>query len=151
MQLGANFIVSASFREDIAKVCNRRKVPYMPGCGTIEGKSLLHLGGEHLIVDGLYFRNGYSSSFGIIRYKIGTDSTAFNCKVSNCVIENFTKPNRLTNDQWIQFYGKHNQLTHCYITGKSNEILYYVWMDFFLDKKGEEWLETHIVDAENSP
>lgn len=35
MQLGANFIVSASLREDIAKVCNRRKVPYMPGCGTL--------------------------------------------------------------------------------------------------------------------
>jgi 2-dehydro-3-deoxyphosphogluconate aldolase/(4S)-4-hydroxy-2-oxoglutarate aldolase len=35
MQLGANFIVSASFREDIARACNRRKVPYMPGCGTL--------------------------------------------------------------------------------------------------------------------
>lgn len=35
MQLGSNFIVSASLREDIAKVCNRRKVPYMPGCGTL--------------------------------------------------------------------------------------------------------------------
>lgn len=35
MQIGANFIVSASLREDIAKVCNRRKVPYMPGCGTL--------------------------------------------------------------------------------------------------------------------
>ncbi|MBX2846574.1 MAG: bifunctional 4-hydroxy-2-oxoglutarate aldolase/2-dehydro-3-deoxy-phosphogluconate aldolase [Saprospiraceae bacterium] len=35
MQLGANFIVSAALREDIAKVCNRRKVPYMPGCGSL--------------------------------------------------------------------------------------------------------------------
>lgn len=35
MQLGANFIVSASLREDIALTCNRRKVPYMPGCGTL--------------------------------------------------------------------------------------------------------------------
>ena len=35
MQLGANFMVSASLREDIAKVCNRRKVPYMPGCGSL--------------------------------------------------------------------------------------------------------------------
>jgi len=26
--------------------------------------------------------------------------------------------------------------------------LYYVWMDFFLDKKGEEWLKTHNVDAD---
>ncbi|MEM9986596.1 MAG: bifunctional 4-hydroxy-2-oxoglutarate aldolase/2-dehydro-3-deoxy-phosphogluconate aldolase, partial [Bacteroidota bacterium] len=35
LQLGANFIVSASVREDVAKVCNRRRVPYMPGCGTL--------------------------------------------------------------------------------------------------------------------
>lgn len=35
MQLGANFVVSASLREDIAKVCNRRKIPYLPGCGSL--------------------------------------------------------------------------------------------------------------------
>lgn len=35
MQLGADFMVSASFKKDIAQVCNRRKVPYMPGCGTL--------------------------------------------------------------------------------------------------------------------
>lgn len=35
MQLGANFIVSASLRKDIATVCNRRKIPYLPGCGSL--------------------------------------------------------------------------------------------------------------------
>ncbi len=35
MQLGANFIVSASLREDVALTCNRRKVAYMPGCGSL--------------------------------------------------------------------------------------------------------------------
>jgi len=35
IQLGASFIVTASFREDIARACNRRKIPYMPGCGTL--------------------------------------------------------------------------------------------------------------------
>jgi 2-dehydro-3-deoxyphosphogluconate aldolase/(4S)-4-hydroxy-2-oxoglutarate aldolase len=35
MQLGAEFIVSASFKSDIARVCNRRKIAYMPGCGTL--------------------------------------------------------------------------------------------------------------------
>ncbi len=34
MQLGANFVVTPVFREDIAKVCNRRKVLWSPGCGT---------------------------------------------------------------------------------------------------------------------
>ncbi len=35
LQLGANFIVSASLRKDVALVCNRRKILYGPGCGTL--------------------------------------------------------------------------------------------------------------------
>lgn len=35
IQMGANFIVTPSFREDIAKVCNRRKVLWSPGCGSL--------------------------------------------------------------------------------------------------------------------
>lgn len=35
MSLGANFIVTPVFREDIAIVCNRRKVLWSPGCGTL--------------------------------------------------------------------------------------------------------------------
>lgn len=35
MQLGANFIVTPVLREDIAKVCNRRKVLWSQGCGTL--------------------------------------------------------------------------------------------------------------------
>ncbi len=35
MQLGTNFIVSASIREDVALACNRRKLLYSPGCGSL--------------------------------------------------------------------------------------------------------------------
>lgn len=35
IQLGANFIVSPLLNEDMAKVCNRRKILWSPGCGTI--------------------------------------------------------------------------------------------------------------------
>lgn len=35
MQLGANFIVTPVFREDIAIACNRRKVLWSPGCGSL--------------------------------------------------------------------------------------------------------------------
>ncbi|MAO15610.1 bifunctional 4-hydroxy-2-oxoglutarate aldolase/2-dehydro-3-deoxy-phosphogluconate aldolase [Flagellimonas aurea] len=35
MQMGANFIVTPSLREDIAIVCNRKKVLWSPGCGTL--------------------------------------------------------------------------------------------------------------------
>lgn len=35
IQLGAKFIVGPLFNPDVAKVCNRRLVAYMPGCGSV--------------------------------------------------------------------------------------------------------------------
>ena len=35
MLLGANFVVTPVLREDIAIVCNRRKVLWIPGCGSL--------------------------------------------------------------------------------------------------------------------
>lgn len=35
MQMGASFVVTPVFREDIAIVCNRRKVLWSPGCGSL--------------------------------------------------------------------------------------------------------------------
>ena len=35
MLYGANFIVTPVYREDIAMVCNRRKVLWSPGCGSL--------------------------------------------------------------------------------------------------------------------
>ncbi|MBT8223132.1 MAG: bifunctional 4-hydroxy-2-oxoglutarate aldolase/2-dehydro-3-deoxy-phosphogluconate aldolase [Eudoraea sp.] len=35
IQMGANFIVTPSLREDIALICNRRKVLWSPGCGSL--------------------------------------------------------------------------------------------------------------------
>jgi 2-dehydro-3-deoxyphosphogluconate aldolase/(4S)-4-hydroxy-2-oxoglutarate aldolase len=35
IQLGASFIVSPVLNEDMAKVCNRRKIGWSPGCGSL--------------------------------------------------------------------------------------------------------------------
>lgn len=35
IQLGACFVVGPLFNPEVARVCNRRQVPYTPGCGTI--------------------------------------------------------------------------------------------------------------------
>lgn len=35
IQLGASFIVSPILNEEMAKVCNRRKISWSPGCGTL--------------------------------------------------------------------------------------------------------------------
>ena len=39
LQLGANFIVGPNFNPEIAPVCNRRLVPYSPGCGSVSEMS----------------------------------------------------------------------------------------------------------------
>lgn len=35
IQLGANFIVSPVLNPEMARTCNRRKIAYAPGCGTV--------------------------------------------------------------------------------------------------------------------
>ena len=35
MQLGASFVVGPLLNADVAHVCNRRLVPYVPGCGSV--------------------------------------------------------------------------------------------------------------------
>ena len=32
---GTNFVVGPNLNPEVAKVCNRRKIPYSPGCGTL--------------------------------------------------------------------------------------------------------------------
>lgn len=35
MQLGACFVVGPLFNPEVARVCNRRQIPYIPGCGSV--------------------------------------------------------------------------------------------------------------------
>lgn len=40
LQLGADFVVGPMFNAEISQVCNRRSIPYIPGCGTVSEVSL---------------------------------------------------------------------------------------------------------------
>ena len=91
-----------------------------PGKVFIEGVSNLKLAGSYLEVRDLYFKNGYTPSNSVIQFKINNDSIANNCKVTQCVIEEFTQPDRDVSDHWVEFWGRHNELSNNYITGKSN-------------------------------
>ncbi|WP_114308633.1 chondroitinase-B domain-containing protein [Winogradskyella arenosi] len=91
-----------------------------PGEVFIEGASNLQLGGDYLVVEGLHFRNGYTPSRQVIRFKVSDNAVANHSKVTNCVIENFTQPDRDVKDHWIELWGRHNEVSHNYITGKSN-------------------------------
>jgi len=92
-----------------------------PGKVSIEGLSDLKLGGNYLEVRDLYFKNGYTPSKTVIGFRLDSVTVANHSKVTDCVIENFTQLNRNKKDHWIEFWGRNNELSHCYIAGKSNQ------------------------------
>ena len=92
-----------------------------PGKVMIEGTSDLKLGGEHLVVDGLHFTNGAAPSRSVIQFLINNDTLAHHSRVTNCVIKDFNKSQKNNQDFWVLFKGRHNQLDHCYLAGKSNK------------------------------
>lgn len=46
--IGADFIVSPLLDQDVAKVCNAHKVPYLPGCGSVTEIHQAHLLGVEI-------------------------------------------------------------------------------------------------------
>lgn len=86
----------------------------------LEGASLLRLSGAFLVVNGLHFRNGGVAN-AVIEYRTSANDIANDCRVTNCVIDNYNVPDRTKESIWVQFYGKRNRLDHCYIAGKKTE------------------------------
>lgn len=46
---GANFIVAPTFSLEVARLCNRRKVPYLPGCGTVSEIARAEASGAEIV------------------------------------------------------------------------------------------------------
>jgi poly(beta-D-mannuronate) lyase len=86
----------------------------------IKGSSNLKIGGSFMVVDGLYFTEGSSPANNIIEFRINNDLLANNCRLTNCVISNFSKPERFNTDSWIVLWGKNNRIDHCTIGDKLN-------------------------------
>ena len=88
---------------------------------SLEGQSYVKFGGEYLTISGLHFKNGYTPENAIINFRLDKETVAHHCRVTNCVIENFNQPRRDRKDHWVEFWGRHNELSNCYLAGKSNE------------------------------
>ncbi|WP_378187014.1 chondroitinase-B domain-containing protein [Aquimarina sp. W85] len=87
----------------------------------LEGNSSLYLGGSYLQVSGLHFKNGYTDKKAVVRFKINDQMIAHHSQVTNCVIQDFTKPDRASKDHWIELWGQNNTLAHNYLAGKTNK------------------------------
>ncbi len=87
----------------------------------ITGQSNLRIGGEHIEVSGLVFRDGYSPSGEVISFRRSKADQARNSRITEIVIDGFSKPGRFDDDYWVSLYGKNNRFDHNYLAGKTNK------------------------------
>lgn len=91
-----------------------------PGKVVLSGQSSLRIGGRHLIVSGLVFRDGYTPRNEVISFRRDSDTLAFNSRVTRTVIENYNNPDRAQRDTWVVMYGQNNEFDHNHLSGKLN-------------------------------
>ena len=91
-----------------------------PGSVILTGQSNLRIGGDHVTVSGLVFRDGYSPTGEVIAFRRDSDDLARNARVTQTVIDSFSKPDRNESDYWVAIYGQNNRFDHNHLVGKTN-------------------------------
>ena len=86
----------------------------------ITGRSNLRIAGEHLVVSGLVFRDGYTPTNDVIAFRRTKQHLANHSRVTEVVIDRFNHPERHETDYWVTLYGRGNRLDHSLLVGKSN-------------------------------
>lgn len=87
----------------------------------LKGQSSLRIGGEHVVVSGLVFRDGYSPRGEVIAFRVSPEDQASNSRVTQVVIDGFSKPDRYESDYWVGLYGQNNLFDHNHLSGKTNK------------------------------
>lgn len=92
----------------------------VPGQVFLTGQSNLRIGGQHIVVRGLVFRDGYSPTGEVISFRRDSDDLAHYARVTETVIDGFSKPDRNESDYWVALYGSNNRFDHNHLVGKTN-------------------------------
>jgi poly(beta-D-mannuronate) lyase len=94
-------------------------LPAHPGQVIISGHSTLKIAGNGLLVQGLWFKDGYTDKSTVVEFRVGK-LLASNCRLSQCVIDNYNPRNRSVSYSYIHLYGHDNRIDHCSFMGKKN-------------------------------
>ena len=86
----------------------------------ISGQSNLSFSGEYIEISGLVFKDGHTPTSAVISFRTGIDELANNSRVTNCVIDGYSNPERFTGDHWVFMYGKNNRFDSNSLIGKTN-------------------------------
>lgn len=86
----------------------------------LTGQSNLRIGGQHLVVSGLVFKNGASPTDEVISFRRDSKTLAADTRVTEVVIDGYSKADRRAEDIWVALYGTGNRVDHSHFEGKTN-------------------------------
>lgn len=92
-----------------------------PGKTVIAGKSTLRLSGEHLVVEGLLFKDPDPSVSDVIDFRADSDDLARHCRLTNCAVIGTLGANNSKECRWVNLYGVGHRVDRCTIQGKSEK------------------------------
>ena len=87
----------------------------------LSGQSNLRLAGKYLEASGLVFKDGYTPSSAVIEFRKNKNELAYNSRVTQTVIDNYSNPDKRESDYWVALYGQHNRFDHSHLVGKRNK------------------------------
>ncbi len=89
------------------------------------GSSNLRIGGDYVIVDGLFFKDGFldGDNGGVIEFRRKDGDNiipANNSTVRNTVVAYYNNPDRAVDYKWVSMYGTYNTIEHSELIGKNH-------------------------------
>ncbi len=113
-----------------------------PGKTIFSGASRIRLGGEHLVVSGLWLKDLSGANADWLEFRIDSERRARFCRITDCALTesvDFTAKEK--ENRWVGLYGSHNVLERCRIEGKKNKgATVVVWL-------GEQDSGSHRIEA----
>ncbi len=86
--------------------------PQTPGGVQLTGVSQLRISGDHLVVDGLHFKEGtIENSDHVVQFR-GPLGEATNSRFTNSVIESYSGPDLNDKYHYVSLYGQYNRVDH---------------------------------------
>ena len=99
-----------------------------PGKVILTGESSLRFVGQHLVVDGLLFKDGGPTGH-VVAFRGDSDEEASDCRLTNSAIIDYNPPAGVSSN-WVSLYGARNRVDHCRFSGKNNSSpLLVVWLN----------------------
>ncbi|MFC3785331.1 poly(beta-D-mannuronate) lyase [Sphingopyxis italica] len=86
----------------------------------VTGQSNLRIAGKFLLVSGLVFKDGASPTDQVISFRRDSRTLASDSRVTEVVIDGYSKTDRRAEDIWVALYGTGNRVDHSHFEGKTN-------------------------------